>query len=175
MREPKFILVEGRFVQTGDHDDVTTDSLNPTMKREQELFEAALVMRGTARRAFLQQQCKSDPRLFLRVKALLREHEECDDFLCESAAEAIGDINFGETQLYGESIGPYRVLEPIGEGEFLVTDWVEGGLLAVDRFGVSRVLTDLESGSADLGFIPALEQVVVPMTAHGSIVAYQLK
>lgn len=74
----------------------------------------------------------------------------------------------------GYPIGHLDGLEPIGAGEFLVTDWVEGGLLAVDRFGVSRVLTDLESGSADLGFIPALGQVVVPMTAHGSIVAYQL-
>ena len=75
----------------------------------------------------------------------------------------------------GNPIGHLDGLEPIGAGRFLVTDWVEGGLLLVNRFGASRVVADLESGSAGLGLIPALGQIVVPMTGRGTLVAFQVE
>ena len=75
----------------------------------------------------------------------------------------------------GNPIGHLDGLEPIGSDRFLVTDWVEGGVLLVNRLGASRVVADLESGSAGLGFIPALGQVVVPMTGRGVLIAYQVE
>lgn len=73
----------------------------------------------------------------------------------------------------GNPIGHIDGLEPIGGGRFLVTDWIAGGLLLVDRYGRSQVLMALPQGSGDMGFNPLLQQVVIPLMGDGKVVAYQ--
>jgi hypothetical protein len=73
----------------------------------------------------------------------------------------------------GYPIGNLDGLEPIGDGRFLATDWVAGGLLLLDKYGRPQVLADLPQGSGDMAFNPLLKQVVVPLMADGRIVAYQ--
>jgi len=73
----------------------------------------------------------------------------------------------------GYAIGNLDGLEPIGDGRFLVTDWVAGGLMLVDRYGRSQVIARLPQGSGDMAFNPLLNQVVIPLMADGKIVAYQ--
>lgn len=73
----------------------------------------------------------------------------------------------------GYPIGNIDGLEPIGDGRFLVTDGMAGGLLLVDRYGRSQVITTLPQGSGDMGFNPLLQQVVIPLRTDGKVVAYQ--
>lgn len=85
------------------------------------------------------------------------------------------DLETKEVDTVGQGypIGNIDGLEPIGDGRFLVTDWVAGGLLLVDRYGRSQVITALPQGSGDMGFNPLLQQVVIPLMADGKVVAYQ--
>jgi WD40 repeat protein/serine/threonine protein kinase len=70
-----------------------------------------------ARRQYIEQTCADDPRLQARVEALLRVHEKEASFL-ESPAEGIvaADHVIGEGP--GMQIGPYKLVEQIGEGGF---------------------------------------------------------
>jgi sugar lactone lactonase YvrE len=82
------------------------------------------------------------------------------------AVEAVGT---------GEPIGNLDGLEPDGEGNWLVTDWIAGGLLRVRPDGTYEQLLDLNQGSADLEFIEAERLVIIPMMLDGRIVAYRVE
>jgi serine/threonine protein kinase/tetratricopeptide (TPR) repeat protein len=86
---------------------------------EEALFHAARRLEAPeGRRAYLEQACGEDRRLRARVEALLRVHDEEQAFL-ESPPEWPGAARqnpFAEGP--GASIGPYKLLEPLGEGGF---------------------------------------------------------
>ena len=83
---------------------------NQRCQRVEPLFHAALERRaGAERQAFLDGACGDDADLRARVEVLLSAHEEADDFLEGPAVE-------GSREGPGTSIGPYKLLQEIGEG-----------------------------------------------------------
>jgi serine/threonine protein kinase len=96
---------------------------------EEAIFAAALERASPAqRRAFVKQACGSDAKLQALVEGLLQAHENPDSFLESPAAnlgatgaftpsleDAPADTALA-TQSRGTIIGPYKLLEQIGEG-----------------------------------------------------------
>ena len=77
------------------------------------LFSQALeVPPGPERSAYLERACEGDAELRRQVESLLAVHERADRFL-ESPT---GSFRTTLPDLVGSSIGPYRLMEPIGEG-----------------------------------------------------------
>src|SRR2546422_501289 len=73
-----------------------------------------------ARAEYLQQICGDDPQVLGRVVELLQVHEQEQSFL-ESPVVARGLLPAGDTidqpaEQVGNLIGPYKLLEQIGEG-----------------------------------------------------------
>jgi WD40 repeat protein/serine/threonine protein kinase len=101
---------------------------------EEELFEAARHIRDAAERAaYLERACAGDPALRQRVEALLRSHVEAGAFLRAPAGEAgtthtdapgrwvdrarsAGPPGGPPAEDTGASIGPYKLLQLLGEG-----------------------------------------------------------
>src|SRR5262245_35711793 len=87
---------------------------------EEEIFKVARAIPGTESRAeYVTNACKDDPRLHARVIELLRAHDEASEFL-ERPAPAFDPtlIERHPAAAPGGVIGPYRLLEQIGEGGF---------------------------------------------------------
>src|SRR5262249_45568857 len=79
---------------------------------EEELFHRALEKPTLAGQlAFLDEVCADQPELRQRVERLLRSHRHEDSFL---QPEVTSDEPVAERP--GTRIGPYKLLEPIGEG-----------------------------------------------------------
>ena len=92
-------------------------------QRIEALFEAALELTPAERHAFLERECADDPALRARVGRLLAAHGSSEVFFddCRSAlkvAESGGEVSELpdlEREL-GARIGPYKILQKIGEG-----------------------------------------------------------
>lgn len=72
-------------------------------------------------------------------------------------------------------VGNLDGLEPDGEGGYLSTDWMAGGLFRIEPSGNAVQLLDLDQGSADLEFITARRLAIVPMMMEGKVVAYRIE
>src|SRR5215212_4500578 len=90
--------------------------------RERDIFIEALQKAGPAERAaYLDATCAGDEALRGRVQGLLAEHEKSKSFLLD-APPALGanaeTIDQPPAAQPGTVIGPYKLLEQIGEGGF---------------------------------------------------------
>ena len=88
----------------------------PQPINEKEIFNAARqIAAADARTAWLEHACANHPELLARIKALLAAHERIDSFL-----EPPGAIQATQNQPLlerpGMQIGPYKLMEQIGEG-----------------------------------------------------------
>ena len=88
---------------------------------EFELFEAAVNTPAADRDAFLRSACGDDERLRQRLLALLAAHENPDSFLQQPVERVLESVELEDTLIVSEdgertSIGPYRLLQEIGEG-----------------------------------------------------------
>lgn len=86
--------------------------------RLETLFQEALQRRPPERATFLAEVCAGDPALRAEVELLLASHEQADDFLDQPVlfqAEA-ADLAEPVEILTGRRIGPYQVLQEIGQG-----------------------------------------------------------
>jgi WD40 repeat protein/serine/threonine protein kinase len=91
---------------------------------EREIFTAALSREDAAQRAvFLDEICAGNAALRNRVESLLAEHEQLGSFLDFSSPAATLDNRVSESP--GEHIGPYKLLQQIGEGGFGVVFMAE--------------------------------------------------
>src|SRR5687767_8194894 len=94
------------------------------MKSEETIFaEAAAIDGPEARAAYLEQACGGDADLLREVDGLLAAHERAAGFMRSPAAvpgltgPADPSPSGGqELQAVGTTVGPYRLLERIGEG-----------------------------------------------------------
>jgi sugar lactone lactonase YvrE len=75
----------------------------------------------------------------------------------------------------GEPVGNLDGLEPDGEGNWLVTDWIAGRLLRISPDGGYEELLDLPMGSADLEYVPGQRLAIIPLMLDGRVVAYSLE
>ena len=78
-----------------------------------------------ARVLFIQTACGEDRDLQARVEALLRVNDEQGTFLDSPAASLQGAINATFSEGVGTLIGPYKLIEQIGEGGFGVVFMAE--------------------------------------------------
>jgi WD40 repeat protein/serine/threonine protein kinase len=85
---------------------------------EHELFAAALEIDGRDERsAYLDQACGVDAMLRGRVEALLRAHEQAGSFLAAPPAAGPATLEASRpTEGPGTVVGPYKILQRIGEG-----------------------------------------------------------
>ena len=74
----------------------------------------------------------------------------------------------------GKPVGNLDGIEPIGD-DFLVTDWVAGGLYRIDRTGKATQLLDLDQGSADIGYVPETGLLLIPMMMSDKLIAYKVQ
>jgi WD40 repeat protein/serine/threonine protein kinase len=94
--------------------------MNTDFQRVKDIFLAALDKdSGGLRSAYLDEACGQDVELRQRVDALLARHEAAGSFL-ESPAPAIDPYPTADepaaTETPGTAIGPYKLLQQIGEG-----------------------------------------------------------
>src|SRR6516225_101316 len=81
----------------------------------EDIFLAALE-KGTpaARSAYLDEACQNDPDLRRRVERLLQAHPKAAGFLEQPAADLPGTVDAAPGE--GSHIGPYKLLQKLGEG-----------------------------------------------------------
>jgi serine/threonine protein kinase/tetratricopeptide (TPR) repeat protein len=75
--------------------------------------------------AFLEQACGGDTALRTRVEKLLRAQAELGSFREEPGTAAVPKVNQPVLECPGTLIGPYKLLEQIGEGGFAVVFMAE--------------------------------------------------
>src|SRR5664280_2866359 len=84
------------------------------------ILNAALEFRGLERAAYLDKACAGDAVLRQRVEALLRAHEQAENFLDAPPAgldfKRTAPVNMPRTEKPGDKIGRYKLLQQIGEG-----------------------------------------------------------
>ena len=85
---------------------------HPPRPSLEEIFHAALECEATLRDAYVTDACEGDEDLLRRAQALLAAHQDADAFLETPLVEPGEPLNVGP----GTHIGPYKLLQEIGEG-----------------------------------------------------------
>lgn len=75
----------------------------------------------------------------------------------------------------GEPVGNLDGVEAVGDGSYLVTDWMNGALFRIDAEGQAEQLLDLNQGSADLEYMDQEQLAVIPMMMDGTVTAYRIQ
>src|SRR5579871_6972645 len=103
-------------------------AMNPDLDRIEAIFTAARAKPVEERAAYLDQACGGDTELRRRVEALLQAHDNAGSFLNRPAVPASGTTDTAAGQWIdpadvprpsegpGSRIGPYKLMEQIGEG-----------------------------------------------------------
>src|SRR4051794_5425859 len=82
----------------------------------EQLFHMALAKPEAERAAFLSSACARDAGLKARIEALIHAHENPGSFLQDRPAMPAPAINQPAAEAPGTVIGPYKLVEQIGEG-----------------------------------------------------------
>ena len=83
---------------------------------EQEIFESALEKDPQQRSIYLNEVCADDIELRERVEELLQVHDHAGEFLQEPAHQILATDCAPIIEQPGAQIGPYKLLQEIGEG-----------------------------------------------------------
>lgn len=92
---------------------------------DKEIFLAVLDLPQSERQQYLESACGGDDALRLRVEALLKAAEETDKLLDQeriqvemsAGNESVSSTEpLAQTERIGSQIGPYKLLQQIGEG-----------------------------------------------------------
>ena len=93
---------------------------------DEEIFAAARQLDGAeARSAYLHTACGGDREQRQRIEALLAADEQCDSLLDVPFMETSTEKFVTSNVMPGDSIGPYKLLQRIGEGGFGVVFMAE--------------------------------------------------
>src|SRR5262245_47080465 len=83
------------------------------------IFAQAIEIESAQERAvFLEEACGSDPGLRREVEQLVRDYFRAGDFRERPAADLVATALEPVREGPGTVIGPYKLVEPIGEGGF---------------------------------------------------------
>ena len=66
-------------------------------------------------------------------------------------------------------------VETVAKGSYLVSDWSAGKVFYIRQEGTVTLLMQLPKGSADLGYVPDKQLLLVPQMLENKITAYQLR
>lgn len=85
------------------------------------------------------------------------------------------DLTTAEKSLItAEPLGNLDGVELVAEGRYLVSDWNAGKVLYVTPTGASREVLQLPKGTADIGYIPDQQVLIVPQMSENRVTAYRL-
>ena len=90
--------------------------MNASAKKAREIFIAAVKLASDQWDTYLGETCGDDEELRCRVKNLLVAHREAGSFLESPAPDLIATVDLPITERPGTVIGPYKLLQQIGEG-----------------------------------------------------------
>src|SRR5689334_12010269 len=90
--------------------------MNSPSKTTRDLFVTALKKAPGQWDAYLDEACAGDDALRRRVRDLLDAHREAGSFLESPAAGPVATIEEAAHEGPGTLVGPYKLLEVIGEG-----------------------------------------------------------
>ncbi len=96
----------------------TVKAYEKSLMRERDIFVKALNVQSAERDAVLEQACQGDEKLRARVAQLLAEHERQESFILDKPPAGL-DVTLDHSLLSerpGKSVGPYKLLQQIGEG-----------------------------------------------------------
>ena len=65
-------------------------------------------------------------------------------------------------------------LESDGRGGYIVSDWVAGKILRIGANGDTRLLRQMNKGTADIAYLPASRTLIVPQMLENRVQAYDL-
>jgi eukaryotic-like serine/threonine-protein kinase len=93
---------------------------------EEAVYNAARkITAGDAREVYVKQACGNDQAVLVRVRALLKVHDEENSFLAAPVAAPVATVDQPLREGEGAVIGPYKLLEQIGVGGFGVVFMAE--------------------------------------------------
>jgi serine/threonine protein kinase/Tol biopolymer transport system component len=99
--------------------------MDPRWNRAKQVFHEALDKTGPERARFVATACADDPALRVQVEALLKAHDEAGAFLAsptggpDEVARTAAQLAIATPpEAPGTRIGPYKLLQVIGEGGF---------------------------------------------------------
>src|SRR4051812_10545330 len=100
--------------------DVPAGAPTVTVMNERSIFIEALdIANPSERAAYLERACGNDAALRRRVERLLHTHGQAGGFMNAPAAERVGLSDERHVlESPGTVIGPYKLMEQIGEGGF---------------------------------------------------------
>src|SRR5260370_6310638 len=91
----------------------------PQKLEEEAIFNVARkIPSPEARGDYLRQACGGEEAVAARVQALLKAHDEQESFLAPPVLGQLPTVDDPMTERAGTVIGPYKLVEQIGEGGF---------------------------------------------------------
>jgi serine/threonine protein kinase/tetratricopeptide (TPR) repeat protein len=91
--------------------------MEPSVLTPKAVFDHAHELRSpTERQAYLDQACADDPDLRTKVEALLRAYDEAGSFLESASLATRKTVERRVAEGPGSRIGPYKLLQELGEG-----------------------------------------------------------
>jgi sugar lactone lactonase YvrE len=78
------------------------------------------------------------------------------------------------TNITAKPIGNLDGIEADGAGGYVLTDWLNGKVLHVDRAGTVKELAAFKQGTADHAYLPAKKLLILPHMMENKVVAYDL-
>jgi hypothetical protein len=86
------------------------------------------------------------------------------------------DLESGQkTLVTPDPVGNLDGVETVAKGSYLVSDWSAGKIFYIRQEGTVTLLMQLPKGSADLGYVPDKQLLLVPQMLENKITAYQLR